>query len=673
MTKRILIDATHDEETRVAIVENEELIDYEFSVSTKEELKGNIYLAKITKIEASLQAAFIDYGEKKQGFLPFDEINISYFNLNSSQKSELFQKQKEYRDALRNKNKARRSSYVKRSATSQSSNIVDENDSLNSEDNPYNKPILEEKRNIEDIIPTNEFGEPVVKHLTSNENENLDDDDFIDEDEVDSFDEESYIKELELENSTYGTRYGYKIQDVLQAGQYILVQAVKEERGNKGAAFTTYLSIPGRYCVLMPNIAFQGGVSKKIRHPEHRRRLRNLIKSFNLADNTNIILRTASIERSDEQILDDYRYVSNLWDVINKQSNNKKPTLLLEEGSIVKKVIRDLYTDKVEEIVIDGTKAFNIAKIYAKHLAPEMSNKIIRFNNQKASIFKYYNIENEVKDIYAPVVFLKSGGYIVINPTEALVAIDVNSGKSKGKKNVEETALRTNIEAASEIMKQIKLRDIGGLIVVDFIDMENYKNRTIIEKKLKDLARNDKAKLSVGQISNFGLLEISRQRIKASLSEKTSHVCPKCYGMGYVRPLKLNALSIMRNIRSDIENGVFKTLTSKVLVKLPKDEAFYLLNSKRKDFNELESILNATIEVDFDDHIPYPFYKIEDDMREEKEIDAVLFLDQEIESNSIKEKINKAKPPVVQKYKNNHKNNHNKNVKKTSWIKKIFG
>ena len=616
MTKKILIDASHTEETRVVVLENGQLTDYDFSVRAKEELKGNIYLAKITKVEASLQAAFVDYGGKKQGFLPFDEINIKYFNITKAQYEEIIEKQKQYKEELKKKRKARKNG--KNQSNSNSTIINDNPTILSEEDNNDSKNSIidqEDNNNAKNNIHS--------KNFSLNYDE---DDDFIEDDE--------FLKQAELENSAYGTRYGYKIQDVISNGQMILVQVIKEERGNKGAALSSYISIPGRYCVLMPYTPFKVSISKKIRNYNDRVRLKSLVRSLNIPPTNNLILRTASLQKSDDDIIQDYNYVKGIWDLIEKHvSTSKKPDLILEEGSIIKKVIRDIYSANVEEIVIEGTKAYNTAKLLAKALAPEIVSKIIKYNNPKTTLLKYYKVDEEVNNIYSPVVFLKSGGYIVINSTEALVAIDVNSGKSKGKQNVEETALKTNTEAVAEIMKQIKLRDIGGLVVIDFIDMENTKNRTIIEKLTKDLARADKAKIAIAPLSQFGLLEISRQRIKASLAEKIFHVCPKCHGIGYVKPLELNALNILRNLKKDIENKKIELSSTQAILTLPNQEAFYLLNNKRHSLNELEDMLHASIIVECDDDITYPFYKIEDMNLQISNNSTALFLEQEIEAN----------------------------------------
>lgn len=632
---KILIDASHPEETRVVVLEDNEIKEYEFEISSKKELKGNIYYAQVTKVEASLQAAFVEYGEKKQGFLPFSEISVDYFNLPTEVIEEIKIKQKEHKEALRKK-------------------------ALEKRKNNYNQNNLS-------VHSTNEY---------NSENNNEDFETSSTEEDLEEIDvlltEEDLMLHIEDESSAYGTRFGYKIQDVIKPGQTFIIQVSKEERGNKGASMTTYLSLPGRYCVLMPSSSFEGGISKKISNKVDRQRLKNIISNLDIPDNINIVLRTASLDKTEEQITQDYNYVLNLWRFIQKKAKEiKKPGLLFEEGVIIKKVIRDLYSPNTTDIIIEGRKAYETAKGFAKIIAPDIMNVISKFNHPKLSLFKYYNVDDDVKNLYSPVVFLKSGGYFVINIAEALIAIDINSGKSKGRQNVEETAIKTNLEAAEEIAKQIKLRDIGGIIVIDFIDMENRKNKLLLEKKMKEFIKNDKAKIQIGRISNFGLLEISRQRIKSSIIERTLHICNKCQGMGHIKPLELNALSIVRQLKSDAENRRIPTNNDGIVITLPTAEAFYILNNKRHDLNQLENTLKTNIRIQCDDEIGAPFYRIEKDNSDKNEsVKTILFSEQEIEAN-----VNRIK------HQHNNKNNthfkkvieNKKNNKKVGFFRKILG
>ncbi|MDR2008782.1 MAG: Rne/Rng family ribonuclease [Alphaproteobacteria bacterium] len=656
MKNKILIDASHPEETRVAVLQDNTIEDYEFQVKTKEELKGNIYLARVTKVEASLQAAFVDYGGKKQGFLPFNEININYFDLDAEALSAIKDKQQKHKDSLKEKLSQRGSKRRNnnKSAEESGANFAAESDSLTETISAF---YIQENGFVAKIIEEEDSALETEEDAHTHEEEEVFD--LLDED---------FMAQLENENLEYGSRFGYKIQDVIKPDQYLLVQVVKDERGNKGASMTTYLSIAGRYCVLMPSTPFEGGISKKITNYNDRQRLKNIIEGLHIPENTNVIIRTASVERTDEEIINDYNYVDKIWASIQEQTAKmKKPGILFEEGILIKRVIRDIYSSKTEEIIIDGKYAFETAKNFAKLIAPDILKKIIKFNHPKLSLFKYYKIDEQIKSIYSPVVFLKSGGYLVINNTEALTAIDINSGKSKGKRNVEETALRTNLEACSEIAKQVKLRDIGGLIVIDFIDMENSKNRSIIEKKMKDLSKEDKAKIQISPISNFGLLEISRQRIKTSVIERTFTVCPKCQGMGYVRPPELSALHILRSLIGDVENNKIKAPNSnKILIKMPTSEAFYLLNNKRADLSKLEESLKATLRIECDDHLPYPFYFTEEDKSDNEELpETVLFLEKELEINANKQREEGNNQPYNNK-KNNHNNKKNHNNKRNN-------
>ncbi len=639
---RILVDSSHDEETRVVVLKNNNIEEYEFEVTAKAELKGNIYLAKVIKIESSLQAAFVDYGCKRQGFLPFSEIAINYFNISEEEKIKIQSQQKEYKDGLKNKNQN-----------------IDSNSTKESSSSPDNH-----NENTQDTT---------ISTATENkESEN-------ESDEL--FDEEDMLQKLESENLLYGSRFGYKIQEVIKQDQYILVQVVKEERGNKGASLTSYISIPGRCCVYMPYTPSETRISKKINDASERKRLKDIIEHTSDLTETNIIIRTASLNKTDDEIIQDYRYVTTVWETIKHQAQNTKtPQLLFEEANLLKRVIRDIYSREIDEIIINDKKSYDNIKNYAKMVSPDTIQKIIRFNHPKLSLFKFYKVEDEVRNMYSPVVFLKSGGYIVINPTEALVAIDINSGKSKGRRNVEETALKTNLEATTEILKQIKLRDLGGLIVIDYIDMENPKNRSIVEKKVKELSKEDKARLQIGQISSFGLLEISRQRIKASLVERSFNICSKCQGVGYIKPLEINSLHILRSLQNDADKYNIKTSYDKIVISMPSEEAFYILNNKRDELNDLEKILKASIRIKCDDSLGFPFYKFEEDITKIDLSTTTSFIEQEIEiNNKIKDeyKNNKHHKPI-------HNNNHhhkkgNLSVKKTysqpkkGLLRKIFG
>lgn len=651
---RILVDSSHAEEVRVVVLKNNVIEEYEFEVTTKEELKGNIYLAKVVKVESSLQAAFVEYGGKRQGFLPFNEISIDYFNL---PKEEIEKIKKEQ---------------FNRGSTKSDHQNLDSTNQKNNQVNETNFDNINKDLEVEQAPTNSEYSTDTQSTIESIDDNIIEDSQFINETiEEDIFDEEDMLQKLEAENLSYGTRYGYKIQDVIKQDQYIIVQVVKEERGNKGASLTSYLSIPGRCCVLMPFTPSETRISKKINDPQEKRRLKNLISNLSNTTQTNIIIRTASINKTDDEIVQDFKYITTAWQNIQTQATaSKQPKLLFEEANLLKRVIRDIYSKQIDEILINDKKAFDNIKNYAQMVSPDTINKIIRFNHPKLSLFKFYRLEEEIRNIYSPVVFLKSGGYIVINPTEALVAIDINSGKSKGRRNVEETALKTNLEATTEILKQIKLRDLGGLIVIDYIDMENPKNRSIVEKKVKELAKEDKAKIQVGQISSFGLLEISRQRIKASLVERSFNICSKCQGVGYTKPLEISALHILRCLQSDSDRYNIKSSYDKIVISMPSEEAFYILNNKREELTELEKVLKASIRIKCDDDLPYPFYKFEQDLDNLTESKTTSFIEQEIEIN------NKIKDDYRNESKNDNRNeqrkyNNNFNKKKGFGLKKV--
>jgi ribonuclease E len=516
MTKKILIDAVFPRETRVIKIDaNNNIEDIEYETANKNQIKGNVYLAKVIRVEPSLQAAFIEYGSGKSGFLPFSEISTAYYNIPAA------------------------------------ANNVDSS-------------------KIE--IPEISAEELVEDHLAQEE-----------EQEIDSFDDDT-----EVQNSESEPLYKkYKIQDVIQRGQVFLVQAQKEERGNKGASFTTYLSLAGKYCVLMPNKPKNNGISRRISSSDERKRLKNIIDKIT---NTNeslphsIILRTAAIGRSSYELKKDYDYLVNLWNKISESSAKAKaPAFIHMEEGIIQKTIRDLYDKEVSEILIQGRKALDQAAEFMKNILPtDVAN--IREYRSKTPIFARYGVEESLMNLYQPVVNLPSGGYIVINPTEALTAIDVNSGKSTNASGIEETAFKTNLEAAREIAKQSRLRDLAGLIVIDFIDMYDSSNRKAVEKTLRDALNPDKAKTQLGSISTFGLFEMSRQRLRASFLESNSTICSHCNGKGVVRAEESNAMLILRTLEDEIYKGSY----SQVNIYAHITAILYLINHKRDEIKMIE-------------------------------------------------------------------------------------
>jgi len=673
MAKKILIDSSHIEETRVVVLKNENICEYDFEIKSRQDFKGNIYLAKITRVEPSLQAAFVEYGQDKQGFLPFNEIHIEYFSLEEKEKEELRKKEYEYREFVKKKKQERQQNNDNSSNKENPSEKKDFNKNIEVENEKNDGEIIFDSSNINqtkdldvDVVAGKDDSlkllldtendikinteESLAIENESNNSEETEIIELLDE----AFEEEKYKKEVE----SLGSRYGYKIQDVIKKDQYLPIQIVKEERGNKGASMTTYLSIPGRYCVFMPNTHFDGGISKKINNSEDRLKIKEIIQSLDVPLDQNIIIRTAGADKSLEEIKSDYNYVKVIWNTMQSLlKDSKHPKLLYEETNLIKRVIRDFVTKDVTDIIIDSEEDYKIAIDFAKSIAPDIVSKIKKYdyNGSFVSIFQQFKIEEEVNSLYSPVVHLRSGGYLVIHPTEALMTIDVNSGRYKGKHNVEETALKTNLEAAYEIARQIKLRDIGGLIVIDFIDMENLKNRNTVEKRMKESVKDDKARIQIGQISQFGLLELSRQRIKTSLVERSFNVCDKCLGIGYVRPVELRALQILRNLYLKAEKNKFEG--SKIIIKMPTAEAFYILNQKRYHINTLEELIRANIKIECDDNMGFPFYEILEDVSINKNVpEAVSLLEKEIETFKKDNKNRMFKKDFKNKFNKNNKN-----------------
>jgi ribonuclease E len=522
MTKRMLIDATHFEEKRVAIINEEKLEEFDFETSTKQQVKGNIYLAKVIRVEPSLQAAFVEYGVNRHGFLAFSEIHPDYYKIPMADQIE-----GELRPA-------------------DPSAEADETDA--SQEDP----------NFE------------VEEIGGQE------------------------EELSVPHRTTKPQKGYKIQDVIKRRQIMLVQVVKEERHSKGAALTTFLSLAGRYCVLMPNAEREGGVSRKITNSNDRKRLKTVIEGLEIPDNMGIIIRTAGMERSKIEIRRDFDYLIRLWNEIREKTmQSTAPALIYQEGDLIKRSIRDLYSRDIEEIIIEGEEGYKAAKHFMKTLMPSHTKKISLFENETLPIFHKYKVESMIDAIHGPTVQLRSGGYIVINPTEALVAIDVNSGRATRERHIEETAYKTNLEAAEEIALQLRLRDLAGLIVIDFIDMEEQKNVSTVERKLKEAMSSDRARIQIGRISPFGLLELSRQRLRPSIIEVSTQTCQHCQGTGHVRSTESSALHVLRTIEDEAQHAQGLTYT----VKVPEAIAFYLLNHKRQAISVLETKYNLKILV----------------------------------------------------------------------------
>jgi len=533
-TKRMLIDASHPEETRVVIVNGNRLEDFDVEVESRKQLKGNIYLAKVTRVEPSLQAAFVDYGGNRHGFLAFSEIHPDYYQIPVADREALLA-QDEAEDAENN-----------------------DDDAVSEED--------------------------VVETLGGDDSE-----------EVES-------------RRPHHMRRNYKIQEVIKRRQVLLIQVVKEERGGKGAALTTYLSLAGRYCVLMPNTARGGGISRKISNGADRKRLKTIVNDLGIPQGVAVIVRTAGAKRSKAEINRDYEYMTRLWSKVRETTlESTAPNVVHEEGDLIKRSIRDLYSKEVDEVIVAGEDGYRVAKDFMKLLIPSHAKKVQRYTEDSIPLMQHYQVEDQLGVIHSPEVHLKSGGYIVINPTEALVSIDVNSGKATKERNIEETALKTNMEAAEEIARQLKLRDLAGLIVIDFIDMEISRNQTKVERQIKDAMRTDRARIQIGRISPFGLLELSRQRLRPSLIETSSEPCPHCEGTGVRRSTDSTALHMLRAIE---EECMSKTASSHTIY-VPTAVALYLLNHKRPALADIEARYQTVIFLENDDTLIPPAHRTE--------------------------------------------------------------
>lgn len=569
MPKMILIDAVYPDETRVVICNNKRIEEFDYETAVKKQLKGNIYLAKITRVEPSLQAAFVDYGGDKHGFLPFSEIHPDYYHLPLSDRDES-------------------------QTLSENGNSL-ENIGLNI------KPIALPDLSADD----NEEEQPSIE-LQPSEEENADtpasdvDDTEQDGEEIDVIsDDEVLLDEAPDATQKQSSLYRqYKIQEVIKRNQIILVQVIKEERGNKGASLTSYISLAGRYCVLMPNSERQGGISKRIAATDDRKRLKSIIENLQLPDGTSVIVRTAGQGRSKAEIKRDYDYLVRLWNSIREHTlSSKAPAFIHAEGDLLKRSIRDMYDVDTNEILIQGDKAYRSAKDFMKMIMPSHVAKVKQYKS-KIPLFSRYQVDEQLSSLYSPIAGLESGGYIVINPTEALISIDVNSGRSTAERNIEETAFKTNLEAAEEIARQLRLRDLSGLVVIDFIDMSEQRHRRAVERTLKEALESDRAKIQLGRISLFGLLEMSRQRLRSSFAEANMITCLHCNGRGLIRASESTAVMVLRAIESEIYKGDYEAIN----IYAAADAVMYILNTKRKELAAIEARYDVQVLFHHDPH-----------------------------------------------------------------------
>ncbi len=542
MSTRMLIDARHSEETRVTVVKGSRVEEFDYESATRRQLKGNIYLARVTRVEPSLQAAFVEYGGNRHGFLAFSEIHPDYYQIPVEDREEL---------------------------------IAAETEAV-------------AETMAHDDVATEATPDAAEKH-DDEEGDEAPDVKASDEDEKDAEIEEAAARRRGLR----ALKRKYNIQEVIKRRQVLLVQVVKEERGNKGAALTTYLSLAGRYCVLMPNSTHSGGISRKISSATDRKRLKKMISDMQVPEEMGLIVRTAGMKRTKAEVKRDYEYLLRLWNGIRELTlQSVAPALVYEEGNLIKRTIRDLYTRDVDEILVEGDEGYRAAKDFMKLLMPSHAKKVQHYKD-RIPLFHRYQVENHLEAMYQPVVQLRSGGYIVINPTEALISIDVNSGRATREHNIEETALKTNMEAAEEVARQLRLRDMAGLVVIDFIDMEERNNNRAVERRMKDVLKNDRARIQVGRISSFGLMEMSRQRLRPNLLEASMETCNACGGTGVVRSVESAALMVLRQLE---EEGI-RGRSSVVRVTASPEVAIYLLNKKRAMLSDLESSYDFVIEV----------------------------------------------------------------------------
>lgn len=553
MTMRMLVDARHPEETRVAVVKGNRIEEFDFESAEHKQLKGNIYLAKVTRVEPSLQAAFVDYGGNRHGFLAFSEIHPDYYQIPREDREALLREEMEHAEEEARLRAAE----------------------FDREDDEGDGSVVEVDEDPGHERSEDEEGEgdaPAPK-------------------EAENGSDESAVETLRRKRQNLRRRY--KIQDVIKRRQVLLVQVVKEERGNKGAALTTYLSLAGRYCVLMPNTSHGGGISRKISNGADRKRLKQIMADFNLPSTMGIIVRTAGLSRTKTEIKRDFDYLARLWDEIRETTmKSEAPALIYQDSDLIKRAIRDIYSRDIDEIQVEGDEGYRHARAFMKLLMPSHVRRVKQYVDP-VPLFQRYGVEDQLSGMYQPVVQLKSGGYLVINPTEALVSIDINSGRSTREHNIEQTAYATNLEAAAEIARQLRLRDMAGLVVIDFIDMESNGHIRKVEKAMKEALKNDRARIQVGRISSFGLMEMSRQRLRTGVLEASTKPCPHCEGSGLMRTASSAGLSALRMLEDEAARG----RGSIIRLRAGREAAIYLLNKKRSEIGEVEARYGVQIEV----------------------------------------------------------------------------
>jgi ribonuclease E len=654
MSTRMLIDASHPEETRVVVVKGTRLEEFDFESATKKQLKGNIYLAKVTRVEPSLQAAFVEYGGNRHGFLAFSEIHPDYYQIPIADRQALLAEQAaeddddedddedetvaagasagpaDHGETDEADGEAGNEDAGMEAAGRDTSNgdeteanASDDGDSptpaeASGDEQPSERSIALEAERPEILAqapeaagaddelgdaaahePGEDAGDRPVNEATE----------ITVDDTVESVGAEDSVEEAVARARRPRKRplRSYKIQEVIKRRQILLVQVVKEERGNKGAALTTYLSLAGRYCVLMPNSPRGGGISRKIQNAADRKRLKSITADLDVPEGMGVIVRTAGMNRTKPEIKRDFEYLLRLWDSVRDLTlRSSAPALVYEEGDLIKRAIRDLYSKDIEEILVEGEEGYRQAKDFMRMLMPSHAKNVQPYRD-RVPLFHRFQVEHQLDQMFNPVVQLKSGGYIVINTTEALVAVDVNSGRSTREHNIEETATKTNLEAAEEVARQMRLRDLAGLIVIDFIDMEDSRNNRAVERKLKDCLKTDRARIQLGRISPFGLLEMSRQRLHPGLLEASTHSCVHCRGAGVVRSTESSALHVLRAI----EDEGIKERASAILVKTAPTVALYVLNQKRHALQQIEARYDFSVTIEADEDMIPPEHRVE--------------------------------------------------------------
>ncbi|MEP1198291.1 Rne/Rng family ribonuclease [Tateyamaria sp.] len=651
MAKKMLIDATHAEETRVVVVDGNKVEEFDFESENKRQLAGNIYLAKVTRVEPSLQAAFVDYGGNRHGFLAFSEIHPDYYQIPVADRQALMEEERAYVEAQKARDEADEKPKPKRRSRSRAAAAKDKDPKATQEIDGMETIDLDADADVEAEVPADEAASPMetvaetpVETPASDETaeeatadtgapeddqpaaETVGDDDQAiaeadgDDDEDDTpkgsnaAAKDDSIESVADEDDQEDIRPArkprpkrYKIQEVVKVRQILLVQVVKEERGNKGAALTTYLSLAGRYCVLMPNTARGGGISRKITNAADRKKLKEIANEIDVPQGAGLIVRTAGSQRTKAEIKRDYEYLQRLWEQIRELTlKSIAPAKIYEEGDLIKRSIRDLYNRDIDEVFVEGERGYRTAKDFMKMIMPSHA-KNVKLYTESLPLFARYQVETYLGGMFNPTVQLKSGGYIVIGITEALVAIDVNSGRSTKEGSIEDTALKTNLEAAEEVARQLRLRDLAGLIVIDFIDMDERKNNTAVEKRMKDKLKTDRARIQVGRISGFGLMEMSRQRLRPGMIEATTQPCSACHGTGLIRSDDNLALSILRQIE---EEGT-RRRSREVLVKCPVGIANFLMNQKREHIAQIEGRYGLSVRIEGEPHLISPDFSIE--------------------------------------------------------------